>query len=77
MAIVLLPPLWRAGVRLHEPLDRAERSGLAGAVGTKQTEDLSLFDLEVHSVHRAHVAVGDVEIANLEGDSRIRRRRLF
>ena len=45
-----------------ETQDRLQRSGLAGAVRTDQSDDAARFDVETHAVesHRRTVALGDV-----------------
>jgi hypothetical protein len=45
-----------AGGRCFEPRDHAEARGLPGSGRSEHREELPLADLQVHPVHRDHVA---------------------
>jgi len=49
-----------------EPGDRSQRRGLAGAVGADQGDDLTLVDREADLLDREDLAVGDLEVLDLE-----------
>src|SRR6185295_9986880 len=63
---VLAAELHLARRRLHQPGDRAQRGGLAGAVGADQRDDLALLDGERHAAQRVDAAVADLEVADLQ-----------
>jgi hypothetical protein len=45
---------------------RAQQRGLAGAVGADDRDDLALFHMQAHAVHRLDGAVGDAEVFQLK-----------
>src|ERR1700684_2537205 len=64
-----------SGLRLDEPLDRAQRARLAGPVRAEQPEDLTTRDPQADAVHGRLWAVGDRQVANIQDDARGRRVR--
>src|SRR5438445_5199278 len=48
---------------LREPENRVERCGLAGAIGTDESDDAALFDAQINAVHRDSCAEGPAEAA--------------
>ena len=61
------------GTRGEQPLDRAQRAGLARTVRTEEPEDLAAFDPQGDARDRDTAAVGDHEVVDAQGR---RRRRL-
>ena len=55
-----------AGCRSHEAADRIEDRGLAGPVGTDETENLALMQLEGCPVNRLHTAEAHHHVAERE-----------
>jgi hypothetical protein len=49
-----------------ESRKRSEQRCLASSVGTNDGRDTSLFCCEIHSKHRLDLAVGDVDVFNLQ-----------
>ena len=49
----------RSGACFDQSADGAKSGGLACSIGTDQSDNTSLFDLEVHSVEGLDRAVGD------------------
>jgi hypothetical protein len=60
--LVVDPPL----SRFQQARDRRERRALAGAVGADEGDDLALLHLEGHVPEDLHVAVRDVDPADLK-----------
>ena len=60
-----------AGHRPQQPRDRAQGGGLARPVAADQADDLALLDVERDAAHGLDRAVGDDEVADLRGSSRL------
>jgi hypothetical protein len=52
-------------LRGREAVNGHEGGGLSGAVGTDESDDLSLLDMEAHAVQGLYTPVGRSEILNL------------
>ena len=61
----------RPGLRLDQPLDRAQRARLAGAVRAEQPEDLATGDLKADAVDGRLGAIGDRQVTDLQDDTRV------
>src|SRR5262245_124352 len=61
-----------SGARRERPGDRAQRGGLAGAVGADQSDDLALVDMKRQIAAGRHLAIGKLEPTH--GQERAHRR---
>jgi hypothetical protein len=55
-----------AAAWFEQSLDGAQSAGLSCPVGTQQTEDLTLVDVQTHAVDGRKGPVGDGQVADFE-----------